>query len=98
MEKENGSCQMCSMHGTIGRNHWMHVVIKISIALIVFWAGVQFGELRATVRGGEYGYRMMGGYYGGQVNRGYYGPNMMYRNVQGTVAQPANTTATTTKK
>ncbi len=75
--------------------HWMHMVIKIAIALIIFWAGVQFGELKGIIRGGYGGYGMMGGYYGegGRV----YGPSMMYGWTQ-QAATPKAATATTTKK
>ncbi len=34
-----------------GCGHWGHIVIKILVALFIFWAGVQFGELKAMVRG-----------------------------------------------
>ncbi|MFA5942060.1 MAG: hypothetical protein WC798_00065 [Candidatus Paceibacterota bacterium] len=99
----NGECAKCGM-GMCGEKHWMHVVIKIAIALIIFWAGVQFGELKGMLRatyggysGVNYGYGMMGSY--GTGNR-VYGPGMMYRvynETQNTVSQPA-ATATTSKK
>lgn len=46
---------MCSQH------HWMHAVMKICIALFIFWCGVQFGELKSTVKAIYYGsgYGMM---------------------------------------
>ena len=98
MEKENGSCAKCGVHGTCGQHHWMHIVIKIAIALIIFWAGVQFGELKGLIHGayGGYGRGMMGGYYGGEVNRAY-GPSMMYGWTQ-QVAPTKAVSATTTKK
>jgi len=97
--KEN-ACEKCWMHGVGGgHHHWMHIVIKVAIAVFVFWAGMQFGELKGMLRGsyGGYGYGrgMMGGYYGNDVNR-VYGPNMMYGLVQ--QVAPKSTTATTTKK
>lgn len=57
------------MHG--GHRHWKYVVIKILVALFIFWCGVQFGELKALVRGGYSGYGMMGGYPSGMMYRGY---------------------------
>lgn len=59
----------CGIYG--GGRHWMHVVVKIAIALIVFWAGVQFGELKAIVRSGYSQSGMMGGYPTGMMYRGY---------------------------
>jgi len=89
MEKENWSCPMCAMYGN---HHWVHIVIKIAVALIIFWAGVQFGELKGMLHGG-YGYRMMGSRVGN-----YSGQNMMYRGTSTIVIPPTKTTATTTKK
>jgi len=109
MEKENnkaeGGCAMCNMmNGMQGHKHWMHLIIKIAIVVFIFWAGVQFGELKGMLHGnygsyGDYGRaRMMGGFFGGEVNRAY-GPSMMYGWTQGSIAQPSVTIiATTTKK
>ena len=61
----------------------MHVVVKIAVAIFIFWCGVQFGELKAAIRsayyGSDYGYGMMSG-YGIERNQNYtYGPGMMGR-------------------
>ena len=58
-------CGICD--GAHGQHHWMHLVIKIAIAIFIFWCGVQFGELKGAFRGaagyGTYpGYGMMGWY------------------------------------
>lgn len=74
---------MCSKHGVLhgmcGQHHWMYVVIKILVALFIFWAGVQFGELKSAIRSGYYG--MMSGYGGysayGERNQFYVAPGMM---------------------
>ena len=50
----------CDMHG---HSSWGNTVVKILLALFIFWCGVQFGELKALVHGG--GYRMMDASYGG---------------------------------
>ena len=65
-EKGDGmSCGMC------GHHHWSHWVIKALILLFVFWAGMEFGELRGLVRAySSYGSPMMSGdYYGMQSMR-----------------------------
>lgn len=63
--------------GFCGHGHWMHIIIKLFIAIFIFWAGVQFGELKGYVRAEfqqnyGYGYGMMGVYDGR-----FLGPNMM---------------------
>ena len=90
--------------GMCGQHHWMHIVIKILVALFIFWCGVQFGELKSAIRSGYYG--MMSGYGGygayGERNQVYYGaPSMMggwTYSTTGTAAVPTTTTNTTTKK
>jgi hypothetical protein len=54
--KEHGEgcvCGACQGHGATcgmwGHHHWGHMIIKFFIVLFIFWAGVQFGELKATV-------------------------------------------------
>ncbi|HEY5383364.1 MAG TPA: hypothetical protein VIJ88_02310, partial [Candidatus Paceibacterota bacterium] len=66
--KEPGEGCMCGMWG---HHHWGHMVIKLFIVLFIFWAGVQFGELKATVDNYENGGMMSGG-FGGHGNI-YYG-------------------------
>lgn len=71
---ENDKKCECAGHGMgcgmCGHHHWSHLVIKALIILFVFWAGMEFGEVRALVHG-NYGYQrfspvMMDG--GGYVN------------------------------
>ncbi len=45
-----------------GRGHWGHILIKVLVAVFIFWCGVQFGELKALFHGGYSGYGMMGTY------------------------------------
>lgn len=99
-------CSMCSKHhmqgGMCGQRHWMHVVIKIFIALFIFWCGVQFGELKSMIRaaylGGGYGYGMMSS-YGIDRNQGQYGvPGGMMNGWLYRETSTASAPATTTKK
>ncbi|MDD3531535.1 MAG: hypothetical protein PHV99_03045 [Candidatus Pacebacteria bacterium] len=104
-----GECMMCDRHhmqdGMCRQHHWMHIVIKIFVALFIFWCGVQFGELKSAIRSalwsGDYGYGMMNS-YGIERSQGYYGvPSGMMgtRYYYGTTsAVPATTTKTTVKK
>lgn len=62
--KSCGTCDGCghdSHFGMCGHGHWGHVLLKIAVALIIFWCGVQFGELKAVLHGGYamHGYGMM---------------------------------------
>jgi len=82
MEKENCGC---FMHGHC---NWMHMVIKIAVALIIFWAGVQFGELKAILHGGYGNYRTFSSHEGGF--------NMIYRG-SGAAVIPITSTTTTKK-
>ena len=77
-------CEGCDMRGDMcGQHHWMHIIIKILVALFIFWCGVQFGELKSLLhpeysnRG--YGYGMMGLYNNEGIGQTYfYGtPTMM---------------------
>ena len=98
MENNKDSDCKCPYHGWHGGmhgHHWMHLVIKIFIAIFIFWCGVQFGSLRATIHSG-YGGRHMMNSYGQSQNMMYRGGTVMMVGGQGTVSQPA--TATTTKK
>lgn len=74
-----------------GHRHWGHVLIRIVIAIFIFWAGVQFGELRGMLRSEYYGHGM-GGSYGSQWGK----PFMMQKNESGITPQPL--TGTTTQK
>lgn len=73
-----GSCGHGMGMGMCGHTHWAHIIIKIFVAIFIFWAGVQFGELKGMIRA-EYsgygygsGYGMMGSYDGR-----FFGPGMM---------------------
>ena len=52
---------MCG--GMCGHHHWKHIVIKILVALFIFWCGVQFGELKSVLHAGYYS--SFGNYGGG---------------------------------
>ena len=69
MDKEHEGCE-CGCHGGVcggmwGHHHWGHMIIKLFIVLFIFWAGVQFGELKAAVDNFTAG--GMGGGYGHNV-------------------------------
>ena len=53
MDKEHGEECECGCHkgmcGMRGHHHWGHIIVKLFIVLFIFWAGMQFGELKATV-------------------------------------------------
>jgi hypothetical protein len=70
--KQCGHCDSCCSggFGAMGHRGPLHWVIKVVIAVIIFWLGMQFGELSAAAR--FPGYMMRGYGYGG------YGPSMMY--------------------
>ena len=71
----HGAAGGCCRHQRIG-----HILIKVLVALFIFWAGMQFGELKGMLRGGwggGYGYGMMGAYRDGA------GQNYFYSNVPG---------------
>lgn len=109
MHAKEGGCSMCEGRsmcgGMCGQHHWMFTIIKIAVALLIFWSGVQFGELKSALHanygGYNTGYGMMGSY--GERNRGYYGtPTMMggwtYTTTAPTTTTiPAPTTAAPTK-
>lgn len=100
-------CSMCDRHhmqgGMCSQHHWMHIIIKIFVALFIFWAGVQFGELKSAIRSalwdGGYGYGMMSS-YGLERNQGYYGipAGMMGNWTYSATDVSATTTKTTAKK
>ena len=53
------------MGGMYGHRHGMHILVRVLVAIFIFWAGVQFGELRGMLHGNYsngYGYGMMGGW------------------------------------
>jgi len=90
-DKKNGERSMCG--GMCRQHHWMHIIIKILVALFIFWVGVQFGELKGVLRGtyGNYGYGMMGAYTTND-NQGYYGrPAGMMNWFYGTVPNATTT-------
>ncbi len=74
MNEHGNHCDHCNgMWGHRSNRGW-HLVAKILILAIVFWLGMQLGELRAYTFGG-FGPGMMGGWgYGGMMDGGgYYG-------------------------
>jgi hypothetical protein len=105
-DMQEEGCPMCDKHhrwgGMCGQHHWMHVIIKIFVALFIFWCGVQFGELKSTIRAAYYnsGYGMMNSYGLERGQNYYYGtPSMMGGWTYGTAtAVPATTTKAATKK
>ena len=82
-------------HGMCGQGHWGHILIKILVALFIFWAGVQFGELKGMFRAGYtnggYGYGMMGAYDDRSQNYYGYGPGMMSGWFRGSSSQATST-------
>jgi hypothetical protein len=100
MKGENGDCPMCEKGAMCGgmcrQHHWMHIIIKILVALFIFWCGVQFGELKSVIHnayyGSGYGYGMMSS-FGGERNQVYITPGMMSG-----WAYSATSGATTTKR
>ncbi len=61
-----------------GDSHWAHIAIKILVALFIFWAGVQFGELKAMIHQ-TYGVHRMMGVYAERDWRTFDTPVMMYK-------------------
>ena len=67
------SCGSCAKGGTCSANscmgsckpNWSRVAAKVAIAILVFWAGMQFGEQKAFMRMASFdgfgGTGMMGG-------------------------------------
>jgi len=98
-DKESFNCSNCPFYSVCswahGQHHWMHLVIKIAIAVFIFWCGMQFGELRAALHGNYGNYRMIGSYGEGRNAMYGGGPIMMNRGTSATVVSP---TATTTPK
>jgi len=92
MHEEHAGCSDCHHHGSSDQRHWRHIVIRILVALFIFWAGVQFGELKALVRSYA-GYGMMG--WSAQGDQGYFrSPVMMFRSGYGAASVPAGATVT----
>lgn len=98
-EMEGGGCSMCRKHASCDslcrQHHWMHIIIKIFVALFIFWCGVQFGELKSAVRAAylNSGYGMMNSYGSNRSQTYYVGPGMMSGWVTSTASE-----ATTTKR
>ncbi len=95
------SCAMCKSVGLGCNMHWMHWALRLAIILFVFWAGIEFGELKAFVESnvdGGYGYHsqmMRGGYYGGYYNDGQaVQPVVQYRTIPVPDTAPAAASTT----
>ena len=104
MKDAKDGCMMCEkrgMHGGMcGQHHWMHIIIKIFVALFIFWCGVQFGELKSAIRNAYYGsgYGMMSGWSGGRTGNYYYGtPAMMQSFTSSAIPVPVPSATATTK-
>jgi len=99
--KGHSDCGGCGhgMNGMCGHGHWGHIIIKILVAIFIFWCGVQFGELKGILHGGNsYGFRMMGAYGDSTGQNYFYGGvpgGMMSGWSRGSVIVES---ATTTKK
>ena len=100
-DMESGGCPMCEKHqcgGMCRQHHWMHVIIKVLVAIFIFWCGFQFGELKGLLHGG-YGYG--GGYGMMSAYRDNLGQDYFYRTSGGMMngwAYSAASQATTTKR
>ena len=68
---EHSGCAAC-MHKMCTKHHWGHILIKVLVALFIFWAGVQFGELKGILHD-SYGYGMMGAYRTNTGQNTFYG-------------------------
>jgi hypothetical protein len=91
MQGRSEKCDMCQGHGAWNHHHWRHVIIKILVALFIFWCGVQFGELKALVHA-AYGYQSFGGgmmSWGGRENQAYFQSPVMLYNTSGSVTAHA---------
>ena len=70
MHADGSKCNCNSWGGMHGRHgHWKYMLVKILVAIFIFWAGAQFGELKAMLHGayGNYGgvYNTRGAMMGG---------------------------------
>lgn len=94
-------CDKNHMGGMCGQHYWMHVIVKICVALFIFWCGVQFGELKSAIRSafhaGGYGYGMMSAYGIDRGQNAYYGAPGMMGGWSRTATAPATTTKATKK-
>ena len=96
-------CMMCQGKAMCGGmcmgmcgGHWARVIIKIVVALFIFWCGVQVGEHR-LFRHQYYDYNgMMGGGWDTQTAPSNYGAAVMMSGVTGVPVPPP--TATSTRK
>ena len=80
-------------------HHWSHMIIRLLIVLFIFWAGMEFGEVRELLRSGYGGPVMMmneGGYGGGMRGYGMMGGSGMGMSQTSTVS-PAVPIAPTTQ-
>lgn len=87
----HGGCGDCGTggHGMCGQGHWGHILVKILVALFIFWVGVQFGELKSVLHRGYSSYGMMGAY--DERSQNYYGPGMMSGWFRGASSQATST-------
>jgi len=58
---ECGNCGHGMGGGCYGHRRVGRIIVSILATIFIFWAGVQFGELKGMLHSG-YGYRMMGAY------------------------------------
>ncbi|NNM83781.1 hypothetical protein HKL94_00995 [Candidatus Parcubacteria bacterium] len=100
MQKHSEDCSVChgyGMRGGMCRHHFGHILIKLLIAVFIFWCGVQFGELEGILHDGYGNFRMMDS--NGWSTQGYGGPAMMYGDTYGSAPQtygPASQTVSPT--
>ncbi len=77
---QGGHCAWCG--GYHGRHPLVKLIFILVVLAVVFWLGVQIGEVKSLYAGygwggyGPGGYRMMGSYGPGNAYYGY-GPGMM---------------------
>lgn len=62
-------CQCMGCRGDVcsnryGHHHWCWILLRIFAAILIFWLGFQFGELKTIMREGypDYGYKAFDGF------------------------------------
>lgn len=90
---EGCRCALCQGQamggGMCGHHHGGHLIIKILLAIFIFWCGIQLGELKAMLYHEYPGYGMMGSY--GDGNQWYGGPSPTRSGTYGGGAPTATT-------